>query len=153
MTSCCYLRSLVHCLQYQTSQHSLIQLRVTMSQAFLQSIHAIARLACLFLQSINTVLSMSGWSFVHNSLYGIFFVQIVLHSLFLSDHTSFQLTFQSLVSTSRVGRILVYNYQLHFLLPGLFGTVLSFQRSSNLARVFLHQRCDIAALLYVDATM
>ena len=87
---------------------------------------------------------MSGWSFVHNSLYGIFFVQIVLHSLFLSDHTSFQLTFQSLVSTSRVGRILVYSCQLHFLLPGLFGTVLSFQRSSNLVRVFLYQECCTA---------
>ena len=31
-----------------------------------------------------------------------------------SDYTSFQLTFQSLLSTSGAGRILVYSYQLHF---------------------------------------
>ena len=78
----------------------------------------------------------------HKSLYGILFVQMVLYSLFLSNYTSFQLTFQSLVSTSRAGRIVVYSYQLHFLLSGLFGTVMSFQRSSNLVRVFLHEGYD-----------
>ena len=98
-------------------KHALIQLWGTMSQACLLSIHAIARLVYLFLQSLNTVLSMSSWSLCHNSLYGILFVQMVVPSPFLSDYASFQPT---LVSTSKAGRILVYSYQLHFLLPGLF---------------------------------
>ena len=81
----------------------------------------------------------------HDSFYGIFFVHMVVHSLFLSGCTSFQLTSQSLVFTSRAGRILVYSYQLHFLFPGLFGTVLSFRKSFNLVRVFPHQGFDSAA--------
>ena len=71
---------------------------------------------------------------------------MVVHSLFLGDYKSFQLTLQSLISTSRADRILVYSYQLHCPLPGLFGTVLSFWRSSNLVRVFLHQGYDLAAI-------
>ena len=45
---------------------------------------------------------------------------MILHSLFLGEYTFFQLTFQPLVCTSRSGRILVYSYQLHCHLPGLF---------------------------------
>ena len=43
------------------------------------------------------------------------------------------------------GRILIYSCQLNCLLLCLFGTVLSFQRSSNLARVFVHQGYNLAA--------
>ena len=116
------------------SKYSLIQLWDTV---FLLSIHGIARLVCLLLQSLSTVLSTSSCLF-HDSLYGIFFVQMVVHSLFLSDSISFQLTFQSQVSTSRSGIILVYIYHLHCLMLGL--------RSSNLVRVFLHQGYDLAVL-------
>ena len=88
-----------------------------------------------------------------NYLYSILFLQMVVHSLFLGDYTSFQLRFQSLVSISRAGKILVYNYQLRCPLQGLFGTLLSFQRSSNMVRVFLHQGYDLAALLFMGAMM
>ena len=96
------------------SRQSLIQLWGAMSQAFLQSIHATARLVCLFLQSLNTVLSMSSRSFVSRlPLRHAFCSDGGTFSL-TSDYTSFQLTFQSLLSTSGAGRILVYSYQLHF---------------------------------------
>ena len=94
------------------------------------------RLVCLLLQSLNSVLSMSRGSFVSPLPYGIIFVLMVVYSLFLSNYTSFQQTSQLLDSTSRAGRILVYSYQLQCLLLDLFGRVLSFQRSSNLVRVF-----------------
>ena len=94
------------------------------------------RLVCLLLQSLNSVLSMSRGSFVSPLPYGIIFVLMVVYSLFLSNYTSFQQTSHLLDSTSRAGRILVYSYQLQCLLLDLFGRVLSFQRSSNLVRVF-----------------
>ena len=56
-----------------------------------------------------------------------------------------------MVSKSRTDRILVYSYQLHCSFLGLFGTLLSFQRSSNLVRVFFHQGYDFDAILYVGA--
>ena len=59
------------------------------------------------------------------------------HSLFLSDYAPFQLTFKSLVFTSRACRIWVYSYAL------------SLQRSSNLLRIFLHQGYDLAALVAI----
>ena len=83
---------------------------------------------CVSFYSFLTLLSMNSWSFV-SRLYDIHFVQIVVHSLFLVDYTSFQLIFQSFISKSRADMILIYSYQLHCHLPGLFGTVLSFQRS------------------------
>ena len=58
---------------------------------------------------------------------------MVVHSLFLGDYTSFQLTFQSLVPTSRVGRILVYSYQLCSPFPGLFGRALFIQSGKGLS--------------------
>ena len=74
---------------------------------------------------------------------------MLVHSLFLSDYAPFQLTFKSLVSTSRACRIWVCSYQLHCLLVGLFGTTQSFQRSSNLVRIFLHQGYDLATLVAI----
>ena len=45
------------------------------------------------LQFRNTVLLLSSWYFA----FGILFAHMVVHSLFLGDCTSFQLTFQSLL--------------------------------------------------------
>ena len=78
---------------------------------------------------------------------------MVVHSIILVDSISFQLTFQSLVSTSWTGRILTYIYQLHWPFPGFLSTAISFQISSNLVIVFLQQGYNLAALLYVGAMM
>ena len=108
---------------------------------------------CFPLQSLSTILLMSSWSFVRQLPLQHSFSSDGSNSLFLGDYTSFQLRFQSLVSISRAGKILVYNYQLRCPLQGLFGTLLSFQRSSNMVRVFLHQGYDLAALLFMGAMM
>ena len=64
LTSCCYLSSLIHCLQYQTfltthtSSYGILCHRLFCSLSTPQLDY------CLFFQSLNTVLSMSSWSFV-----------------------------------------------------------------------------------------
>ena len=92
-------------------------------------------------------LSMNSWPFVsHLTLQYPFCLNGSTFS-FSRWYTAFQLISQSLVSTSRAQTILVSGYQLHCHLPGLFGAVLSFQRPSNLVRIFLYHRYDLAAQL------
>ena len=114
-----------------------------MSYTFLRSVHAIARLVWLLLQSLNTILSMSSWSFIP---------RLPLWHPFCSDSSTLSLSKWLYIFPANIPVIsfhIKYRqdiglYQLHCLLPGRFGTVLSFQRSSNLVRVFLYQECCTA---------
>ena len=87
-----------------------------------------------------------------DSRYGILFAQVLVHALFLSGYTIFSASaFQALVSTSGAGGILVYSYQLHCLLQGLFWCSAIFLRIIQSGGVLAPSGCNLAPLLCVGA--
>ena len=76
---------------------------------------------------------------------------MLAHALFTSNYTFCLQSSQLSISTSSVGRIWVYNYELHYFLEGVFGIALTFQKSISLVKDLIHLRHHKAALLQANA--
>ena len=104
------------------SKHSLTSYEVPCHSLFYSL--SMPWLVCLLLQSLNTVYQSAVGLLFHDSLYDILFVQMVVHSL--SRRLYIFSPSIPVISFHIKGKlILVYIYQLHCPLLGLFDTVLS----------------------------